>query len=101
MKFTPAIVLMSLISLSAYAETCVVTVPMECLQIQGSEFSTGGGTSSIQYIEVDCNLEGGRYKKYIATMTSWAGAFGVGRAYMPKEMEIVRGNVSAATITCK
>jgi hypothetical protein len=81
--------------------TCTATVPMECETIQGSEFSTGGGDTINQYIEIDCNLKDGTYKKYLAGLTSWSGFLGLGRTNLPNEISIVRGQVDRASIVCE
>lgn len=60
--------------------------PETCEKIASSEYSTGGGDSIIQYIELDCVNRNQEYVKYIDSMNSLSGAFGFGRLTIPKKV---------------
>ncbi|GEM_PF-5957142 len=85
-----AIMLVPSLSLAGGAMTCYY--PKTCKEIVSSEYSTGGGDSVIQYIELDCRTKEGEYVKYIDRMGSVGGFFGVGRFTQPDKIYFRKGN---------
>lgn len=73
--------------------------PETCEKIASSEYSTGGGDSVIQYIELDCVNKNQEYVKYMDSMGSLSGAFGFGRLTIPRK--IVFKKHSEDTLKCK
>jgi len=90
-----------LLASSAFASTCHVTLPSDCVKINDSEFSTGGGDKAMWIIEVGCFTSSGAYKKYIATKVSASGFFGFGRWTTPDLITFSQSNISVADLSCK
>lgn len=73
--------------------------PETCEKIASSEYSTGGGDSIVQYIELDCVNKNQEYVKYVDLVGSLSGAFGFGRLTIPQK--IVFKKHSEDTLKCK
>lgn len=86
MKFLA--VLLTLFTFNAFA-VCIVNYPSSC-NLQGSEYSSGGGKKIIVYIEIDCKDSEGNHVKYIGTKGSVGGLFGFGRFTMPEKIKFIR-----------
>ena len=75
---------------SAFAnQACRVFVPEDC-EIKNTSYSTGGNTSTFEYVEVDCQMPDGRYVKYMDNRASWAAAFGARRWQLPPKITFVK-----------
>lgn len=69
---------------AASAKTLVVQYPQEaCTQILSQEYSTGGGNTVVQYLEILCVDSQGNYSGHILSMGSGAGLLGLGRFTVP------------------
>lgn len=73
--------------------------PQSCEKITSTEYSTGGGDSFIQYLELDCINSNLEYVKYTYSMESLARAFGLGRLTIPKK--IIFKKYSNDTLECR
>lgn len=74
--------LFCLFAVPAFADTRVAQVfyPAEpCAEIVSQEYSTGGGNTSVQYLEILCRDEAGAYTGFVAKWSSTAGLLGLGR----------------------
>lgn len=74
--------LFGLLAVPALADTRVARVfyPAEpCAEIVSQEYSTGGGNTSVQYLEILCRDEAGAYTGFVAKWSSAAGMLGLGR----------------------
>lgn len=69
---------------TAHADTKTVYYPEKaCAQILSQEYSTGGGDTAFQYLEILCVDTNGHYHGFVASWVSVGGIFGVGRITMP------------------
>jgi len=64
----------------AFANTTwTCTQPPSCIQIVSSEYSTAGGDSTFQMLEIGCRTKNGGYVIYTDAVATAAGFFGMGR----------------------
>lgn len=60
-----------------------------CAEIVSSEYSTGGGDSSIEIFEILCKSADGKYTSFITSWGSAAGLLGWGRAFHEERIDLV------------
>ena len=70
---------------AASAKTLTLKYPEKyCAEILSQEYSTGGGDSAFQFVEILCRDAEGNYRGFMVRMGSAAGFFGAGRLVTPK-----------------
>ncbi len=81
-------ILVSFVSVTMARASNMLTCyyPQSCEKITSTEYSTGGGDSIVQYLELDCINSNLEYVKYTYSMGSLAGSFGLGRLTIPKKI---------------
>ncbi len=79
---------------TAQAGNLVCKYPKECTLPLGSKYSTGGGNSAIQYIQLDCRGNKGQMISFIDEMGSVSGLLGFGRLTMPNKIHFEPSNKS-------
>jgi len=60
--------------------------PKSCSEIVSTEYSTGAGKSTIQYVELDCIQQNGKYVKYIDRVVKPSALLGLGRITNPDKI---------------
>lgn len=71
---------------TAYAGSKMVYYPEKfCAEIVSQEYSTGGGETAIQYLEILCKSESGAYRGFVDSWGSAAGFLGLGRLAVPDQ----------------
>ena len=78
---------------TAQAKTITCKMPVDCLEIISSEYSTGGGKSAIQLNEVTCKTKAG-YSTYMDEVISAGSVFGFGRISFP---DVIKYRMQAVT----
>ena len=80
MKTLAVLATLMLAATSAAAGTKTVLYPEKyCDKILSQEYSTGGGDTMWQMVEILCEDKDGNYRGFVATWGSAAGVFGLGR----------------------
>lgn len=75
---------------AADAETVRVYYPEQyCDEIVSQEYSTGGGDSAFQYLEILCRDAEGNYNGFVDEWGSVAGFLGMGRLVIPDRFEYI------------
>jgi len=62
---------------------CRVDYPSYCVNIENDEYSTGGGDSIFEIMEVGCRTKDNIYVKYLVSNVLPGGFFGAGRLNFP------------------
>lgn len=84
MKTLALTAIMSLFATTAIADMKTVMYPEKyCAEILSQEYSSGGGDTMWQYLEILCRDENGEYRGFVASWGSVTGAFGFGRMSIP------------------
>jgi len=87
-KFLTAVAIC--VTLPTIALTETVYYPQEsCAEIVSQEYSTGGGNTSWQYLEILCKDKDGKYTGFVASWGSVAGFLGAGRWDMVDRFDYV------------
>lgn len=60
-----------------------------CAEIISSEYSTGGGDTSFEMFEILCKSKDGQYTAFVASWTSAAGFFKLGRVFHEDVIKLV------------
>ena len=82
-KITAIASLIAIFAFPVLADTKTVYYPEKaCDQIVSQEYSTGGGDTMWQYVEILCEDSEGNYTGFVAKWGSGAGMLGLGRLAM-------------------
>lgn len=77
----------------AAGNTKTVYYPKEqCTEILSQEYSTGGGNTMWQFLEILCRDSEGNYTGYVTKWDSVSGALGFGRIDRPERFNYVPHN---------
>ena len=96
-------ILLFFMGTNAYAlNICTASVPKDCNKILDSEFSTGGGSTTMWLLEVGCHNTEGNYIKYVGSYFAPTGLFGsfVGRMNTPDKILFHKEDVEKMTFEC-
>jgi hypothetical protein len=87
---TTAALLVTLVSATtaqAGEKTWTILYPKEhCAEIVSQEYSTGGGKTGIQSVEILCKDAEGNYNGFVGSKVSASGYLGFGRMTMPDRL---------------
>lgn len=73
-----------------FADTLTVYYPeRHCAEILSQEYSTGGGETAWQILEILCRDSDGNYNGFVDSWASAAGFFGMGRLAIPDRFQYV------------
>lgn len=93
MKMIYGLVAATMLATPALAGSKTVYYPEKyCAEIVSQEYSTGGGDTAIQTLEILCKAEDGTYRGFVTSWGSAAGFFGLGRLAMPDQFIYVPSN---------
>lgn len=72
----------------AVAETAYYP-QVACAEIVSSEYSTGGGDSAYQMLEILCKDANGKYTTFVTNWMTAAGFLGIGRVFYVERFDYV------------
>lgn len=82
-------------AVAEYART-VFYPARHCAEIVSQEYSTGGGNTGVQMLEILCKDSAGQYRGFVTSWGSLGGAFGLGRVsavdrfdYVPSKGDVL------------
>lgn len=77
----------------ARSSEVVCKIPPACVKPLGSKYSSGGGRTVVQYIQLDCYNDRSDLVSFIDEIPSLAGLLGLGRYVLPPKISFVPADI--------
>ena len=88
------------IMFASSASALTVNYPEKaCAEIVSQEYSTGGGNTAFQMLEILCKDSNGNYTGFVTSWGSVGGFFGVGRLTYPEVLNYKPYNGNTLSVT--